>query len=374
MALLITAFLGGAALTPASASDSLDQSLYAWIRDRQDPKTGLVPSYSGDPALEGVAFTYDQALAVHVFCAFGDLDRAKRVIAFFERAERSENLYYTAYDSKTGSVWEYNVHTGPNAWIGMAALRVARLAKSRPTQALAAVLGDALARLQDAEGGLPGGPGITWYSTEHQLDAYAFFDALQAETGNPVYAKTRDAVLAWLRQNAFDPATSEVRRGKNDAVLACDTYSWSVAALGPSVLQKAGMDARAVMQRAEDLCRVTVTAGGKEISGFDFTDAAAIRRPAVVSTEWTAQAALSWRIAGDPDRASAYLDAIAPLVSGSALPYASAPSAETGHGWKTPAGEKTGSVAGTAYFLLARKGCNPFDPDARLPRAQNVGK
>jgi hypothetical protein len=31
---------------------------------------------------------------------------------------------------------------------------------------------------QDKDGGIRGGPQVSWYSTEHNLDAYAFFDML----------------------------------------------------------------------------------------------------------------------------------------------------------------------------------------------------
>jgi hypothetical protein len=45
------------------------------------------------------------------------------------------------------------------------------------------------------------------------------------------------------------------------------------------------------------------------------------------------------------------------------LPYASQPNADTGHGWRTPAGPQTGSVSGTAYTIFAKKGYNPLSID-----------
>ena len=42
------------------------------------------------------------------------------------------------------------------------------------------------------------------------------------------------------------------------------------------------------------------------------------------------------------------------------LPYASSPFVDTGHGWRTPKGSQTGSLASTAYFLLAYYGYNPL--------------
>ena len=42
------------------------------------------------------------------------------------------------------------------------------------------------------------------------------------------------------------------------------------------------------------------------------------------------------------------------------LPYASSAFIDTGHGWRTPKGSRTGSLASTAYFLLAYYGYNPL--------------
>ena len=42
------------------------------------------------------------------------------------------------------------------------------------------------------------------------------------------------------------------------------------------------------------------------------------------------------------------------------LPYASDAFADTGHGWRTPKGKRTGSVAGTAYTIFASLEYNPL--------------
>ena len=43
------------------------------------------------------------------------------------------------------------------------------------------------------------------------------------------------------------------------------------------------------------------------------------------------------------------------------LPYASSEFVDTGHGWMTPKGSSTGSVAATAYTFLAYRGWNPLE-------------
>jgi hypothetical protein len=53
-----------------------------------------------------------------------------------------------------------------------------------------------------------------------------------------------------------------------------------------------------------------------------------------------------------------------PSASGqgeSCLPYASRGAVDTGHGWTTPKGNATGSVASTAYALFAYYKYNPLE-------------
>jgi hypothetical protein len=45
----------------------------------------------------------------------------------------------------------------------------------------------------------------------------------------------------------------------------------------------------------------------------------------------------------------------------SCLPYATQDSVDTGHGWMTPKGKSTGSVAGTTYALFAYYNYNPLE-------------
>ena len=119
------------------------------------------------------------------------------------------------------------------------------------------------------------------------------------------------------------------------------------------------------------------------IKGFDFAKSRNIARNGVISTEWTAQMIISYKMMADyynqmGDKAKAkeyagkadlYLGELDKMIISSpspsgqgagCLPYASQASADTGHGWRTPAGPQTGSVSGTAYTIFAKKGYNPL--------------
>ena len=45
----------------------------------------------------------------------------------------------------------------------------------------------------------------------------------------------------------------------------------------------------------------------------------------------------------------------------SCLPYATQDFVDTGHGWATPKGKSTGSLAGTTYALFAYYNYNPLE-------------
>jgi hypothetical protein len=242
---------------------------------------------------------------------------------------------------------------------------------------------------EDAQGGIKGGPELTWYSTEHNLDAYAFFNMLFQLTSKPEYSRARDKVLDWLVTHTYDRTGTPVKRGKGDSTIATDTYAWSIAAVGPEKLEALGMNPDKIMEFAELNCGVTVDftrPGGKTVSikGFDFAASRNIGRGGVVSSEWTAQMIISFKIMADfyakkgiPDKtnayakkASYYLEQLGRMIISSpspsgqgdnCLPYASEEVADTGHGWMAPKGKSTGSVSGTAYTLFAYNNYNPLE-------------
>jgi len=86
---------------------------------------------------------------------------------------------------------------------------------------------------QDADGGIRGGPAVEWYSTEQNLDAYAFFNMLAQVTQKAAYAQAAQKTINWLVNNTYDRPDLPVKRGKGDSTIATDTYAWSIAAIGP---------------------------------------------------------------------------------------------------------------------------------------------
>ena len=177
-------------------------------------------------------------------------------------------------------------------------------------------------------------------------------------------------------------------RGKGDSTIATDTFSWAIASLGPATLKSQGMDPDGIMEFAEDECRVEAKFyrpdnRAIEVVGFDFAKPRHLGRGGVVSTEWTAQMIVAFKIMADyhkkendlekgkiyQHKAAYYLSQLGKMVISSpsptgqgegCLPYASIDDVDTGHGWRVAKGRRTGSVAATIYYIFAFKGYNPL--------------
>ncbi len=365
--------------------------MYQWLKIHQNPRTGLVMSFEGDKDIASWAFTYDQALIIQIFTNFDDYARARKVLDFFsDQAKREDGWFLNAYYTNEGSPAEFVMNCGPNIWLGIAIVQYTQATGDRNYLGIAEEIARNIIKLQssDMDGGIRGGPQMTWYSTEHNLDAYAFFEMLARVTNKEKYSQAADKTLSWLVRNTYDRQDLPVKRGKGDSTIATDTYAWSIAAIGPEKLKTLGMDPDKIMEFVEENCRVEVNfsrPGGRivKIQGFDFAPQRNVARGGVVSSEWTAQMIVSFKIMADyysnkgqTDKAVAYQNKAdnylaqlgnmiisSPSPSGQGegcLPYATQDYVDTGHGWMTPKGRHTGSVSGTAYAIFAYYGFNPL--------------
>lgn len=366
--------------------------MYQWLKVHQNPRTGLVMSFEGDIDIANWAFIYDQSLVAQAYTNFSDFERVQKIFDFFNRkAKRQDGQFFNAYYVNDGQPAEYIVNSGPNIWLGIAIMQYTHKTQDRNYLKLAEEIASAIINLQDQDldGGIRGGPNVEWYSTEHNLDAYAFFNMLYKITGKPIYLEARDKVLNWLVRYTYDKVELPVKRGKGDSTIATDTYAWSIAAIGPQKLEELGMNPDRIVEFAEQNCSVVVsyTRPGDQtikIKGFDFAARRHVARGGVVSSEWTAQMVIAFKIMSDfyykkgmiakartyALKADEYLSGLgnmiisSPSPSGqgeSCLPYATADFVDTGHGWLIPKGKSTGSLAGTAYTLFAYYNYNPLE-------------
>ncbi|MBU0549459.1 MAG: hypothetical protein KJ838_03965, partial [Candidatus Omnitrophica bacterium] len=366
-------------------------NMYQWLVRHQNPRTGLILSFEGDNDIAKWGFTYDQALVTCLYSYSGDFQKAQRILDFFQyRAKRVDGAFINAYYVDDGQPAEYVVHSGPNIWLGIAIMQYMQKTGDSRYLDLARHIADWVISIQkeDKEGGIRGGPTVSWYATEHNLDAYSFLTMLYQKTGNQSYRQSADKIVGWLLRHTYDRPDVPVKRGKGDSTIATDTYAWSIAALGPAKLEEIGMSAQDIMKFAEESCEVEVDFMRPErkyvrIKGFDFAAQKNLARGGVVSCEWTAQMILSFKIMADyyrlkqalslaesyQNKAEGYLLELSKMIISSpspsgqgrgCLPYASHDFVDTGHGWLTPKGSSTGSVSATAYTILAYYGNNPL--------------
>lgn len=367
--------------------------MYQWLKAHQNNRTGLVSSFEGDQDIANWSFTYDLALLVQAYTYFGDFDRARKILEFFaHKAKRENGWFLNAYYVNDGGPAEFIMHSGPNLWVGLAIMQYMQGSKDKSYLGLAESIAQTIIGLQDADAGsgIRGGPEVEWYSTEHNLDAYAFFNMLAKVTGKKKYAQAGQKTLTWILEHTYDRPDLPVKRGKGDSTIATDTYAWSIAAIGPQKLQKLGMDPDKIIEFVEESCGVEadflrLNGQSVKIKGFDFAPQLHTARGGVVSSEWTAQMAVSYKIMEDfyskaggsmpkavdyGKKARMYLNELGNMIISSSspsgqgegcLPYATQEHVDTGHGWMTPKGSHTGSVSGTAYALFAYYGFNPLE-------------
>jgi len=366
--------------------------MYRWLAVHQNSHTGLIMSFEGDSEVADWAFIYDQSLALQVYVNFQDFERSKAMLEFFSRkAKKIDGFFVNAYYADDGAPAEYIVHSGPNIWLGIAVCQYTKKSGDNKYMRLAEEIAQNIMRLQaqDKEGGLRGGPSVEWYSTEHNLDAYAFFNMLYKISGKQVYLEARDKILTWLVNHTYDKTNTSIKRGKGDSTIATDTYAWSMAAIGPEKLSELGMSPDKIIEFAEANCGVEVSfvrpdGQSVKVRGFDFAAKSHIARGGVISSEWTAQMILAFKIMSEyyhkkgldnkaesyEEKAEDYMSELCKMIVSSpspsgqgagCLPYASLDFVDTGHGWMTPRGKATGSVSGTAYALFAYYNYNPLE-------------
>ena len=366
--------------------------MYQWLKVHQNTRTGLIMSFEGDRDISGWAFIYDQSLAAQAYTYFSDFQRAKKIFDFFEnKAQRENGQFFNGYYVSDGSPAEYAIHSGPNIWVGIAIMHYTQKSQDKSYLGLAEEIAQKIMALQseDAEAGIRGGPNQSWYSTEHNLDAYAFFNMLYKITAKEQYKDASEKALKWLMNNTYNKEEVLVQRGRGDSTIATDTYAWSIAAIGPEKLEESGMNPDRILEFAEQNCSVEVDYTRPEgqtikIKGFDFAPQTHLARGGVISTEWTAQMVIAFKVMADfyykrgliaksrgyAFKADEYLLGLAKLIISSpspsgqgegCIPYSTLDNVDTGHGWFTPKGKYTGSVAATAYTLFAYYNYNPLE-------------
>jgi hypothetical protein len=138
---------------------------------------------AGDPSYNRLlnwSWTYDSAVTAASFIATGDRTQAAQVLDQLAALQYKDGSIDIAFDVSTG-LGAGIYRAGTIAWIGFAATKFDRKYNVSTYRTMAKRAADYLLTLQDSNGLIRGGPGLTWYSTQHNLLAYIFLNHLSRE-------------------------------------------------------------------------------------------------------------------------------------------------------------------------------------------------
>lgn len=355
-----------------------------------------------------IAFTYDNALALIVFTALGDRERARLLADAFVYAQQHDRFYedgrlrdaYQAGDLIIAPGWTPNgrvgtvrlpgwwdepnqrwheiglgSYTGSIAWAMIALLNYYEKYGGDQYLNAAIALGNWVeAHTRDNrgaggytggyEGGEPSPTRVLWKSTEHNLDLYVAFERLYRITENPIWHErakhARNFVEAmWNDEEGFYwTGTLEDGVTINKQTVPLDTQTWSLLAFGPNERT------RRAITYAESHHRAT----WNEYEGFDFND-----DQDMPWWEGTGQMVVVYWVLGETQKAQRYLNelrkvqATAQNGNGRGIVAAPADGLSTGFGW---AYYNRLHIAATAWFLFAEGRYNPYWPTAFFPGYQ----
>lgn len=376
----------------ASAADAVATRGCAVLAARVQSAGGgpvFLASYDGvedEPALNGAAFTYDNALAAIALVACGDVIHARQLgdaLLAAVRADRADpqgrlrNAYRAGaagavpqphgWWDAVGNHWaedpmQVGTATGNVAWAGLALLHLAqatgdtaygdgavRLAQWATTQTWDQLWGG-------FSGGIHGdGAGtrrLGWKSTEHNVDLAALFDWLGR--GDPRWRPPAQAARAFVAAQflpgpgRFLTGTLPDGRSPNRATSGLDSQVWPLLLEG----------APGTWRRPLSYVRHAHASG----DGFDFND----DRDGIW-WEGTAQVALARQAADDCGGSRAIVRLLADQFAPSGLIWASSvPRLTTGLALAPDSRQadfvyyRRPHLGATAWAVLAARGWNPF--------------
>jgi hypothetical protein len=134
--------------------------------------------------LANLSWTYDNALAALGFMDNGAKSQAVQLLDQLQALQHADGSIAFAYDVATGRE-SGQIRTNALAWVGIAAVAYRNKYNDSRYDALIAGLAKYLLAEKRASDGLfPGGPDVTWVSTQHNLLAAEFLRSAGVEFGS----------------------------------------------------------------------------------------------------------------------------------------------------------------------------------------------
>ncbi|MBV9604902.1 MAG: hypothetical protein JO027_07340 [Solirubrobacterales bacterium] len=219
-------------IASAAAATSTGSSPLQLVRSYSIPTDD--PSYT---RLLNWSWTYDSAITATAFSVAGDSSQAEQLLdqlAALQHTDGSIEIAFNVADGTAESVFR----SGTIASVGLAGSLYDQDFHTTRYVAMEERAANYLLTLQGTAGLIRGGPDVTWYSTQHNLLAYAFFELLGTELtadGNRTLATT------------YFTAASKIATGiESNLLVHSGSTAYFIEGLGDSV-QSLDADALGVM-------------------------------------------------------------------------------------------------------------------------------
>jgi hypothetical protein len=189
--------------------------------------------------LANLSWTYDNALASLAFIDSGYKTQAVQLLDQLKALQRADGSLAFAYDVKTGAE-SGQVRTNALAWVGIAAVAYRdKYSDTRYDALIGGLVKYLLAEKRASDGLFPGGPDVTWVSTQHNLLAAEFLrsagrsfgsraiSSAYSTTGTQMtaqYTTTASAITSKLLVSSGSSSANFVQ-GLNDSRIPVDVQS-----------------------------------------------------------------------------------------------------------------------------------------------------
>lgn len=379
VALLTGSFLWALFLYPAQAG--ITERLQ-WLTNQQVPnsvisspvtgRNGLVISYavpendSAYPYVHNRSWIYDNALAIIAFTL------QKNCIAAYQVADALDDLVdeqgHLGFSYNTADNWGDTLYrSGAVAWVGYALMFYQQQCADARFQVAAENLANGLLELSDpTHGSIRGGPDVSWFSTEHNIDAYFFLRDLGQVSRKHVYADAALKIKQSLLTEHWNDSHACFQQGIGDTAKALDTASWGAIflnSIGEDDKANSYLDFLETTFAASHQC--SINGVEKQITGYR---PYGTRNPDLVWSEGSLGVALAYQRLGQPVKTQQILAQITQMQGNNqGILYSCPPDPDNDfHQWE--------SVAGTAWTVMLESANNSlfWDKDSCLPVNSNL--
>jgi len=223
---------GSATSTPTGSAGTTNLQL---VRSYAIPTDD--PSYT---RLVNWSWTYDSAITAAAFTAFGATSEAQQLLdqlAALQHPDGSIELAFNVADGTTEAIFR----SGTIATVGLAGSLYDQRTNTNRYLNMEERAASYLTSLQGTNGLIRGGPDVGWYSTQHNLLAYAFLKQL----GNELVADGQRPTA-----NDYLTPANKISTGLESRLLVQNgSHAWFIEGLGDNV-QSLDADALGVLYLA----------------------------------------------------------------------------------------------------------------------------